>query len=334
MYKKISIWLVFLVLLLILIFTILFGSLLVHYYEYGARFPKIQKIAISIASVPINFEKIIRFGNRLEPLKKIPTAHSERVGEITKVKKNSDGNYIKFYNKNLNSNRNELLILPRYDRQKQTSVVEIIDLSTLDVIHRYNHDIDNAYKDLPVGSGNTKKRFQYGHPLILEDGSLIAKNVMFSPLFKIDICGKDLWRNNNYRFHHSLELDHENNVWVTSSFNNIDNEVLKNISIVRNGKPFSNDAIIKINPKTGQVIFKKSVSAILLENNIFNDSDIYMSTDPIHLNDIQPVYEDGPFWKKGDVFLSLLRNSSIIHYRPETDQLINFIKGPFLNNMT
>ena len=97
MYKKISIWLVFLILLLILIFTILFGSLLVHYYEYGARFPKIQKIAISIASVPINFEKIIRFGNRLEPLKKIPTAHSERVGEITKVKKNSDGNYIKFY---------------------------------------------------------------------------------------------------------------------------------------------------------------------------------------------------------------------------------------------
>tara|TARA_B100000609_G_C16947760_1_gene297484 strand:- start:42 stop:602 length:561 start_codon:yes stop_codon:yes gene_type:complete len=54
-----------------------------------------------------------------------------------------------------------------------------------------------------------------------------------------------------------------------------------------------------------------------------------MSTDPIHLNDIQPVYEDGPFWKKGDVFLSLLRNSSIIHYRPETNQLINFIKGPF-----
>ena len=329
MYKKISIWLVSLVLLLILIFTILFGSLLVHYYEYGARFPKIQKIAISIASVPINFEKIIRFGNRLEPLKKMPTAHSERVGEITKVKKNNDGNYIKFYNKNLNSNRNELLILPRYDRQKQTSVVEIIDLSTLDVIHRYNHDIDNAYKDLNVGSGNTKKRFQYGHPLILEDGSLIAKNVMFSPLFKIDICGKDLWRNNNYRFHHSLELDHENNVWVTSSFIKIDDEVIKNISIVRNGKPFSDDAIIKINPKTGKVIFKKSVSAILLENNIFNDSDIYMSNDPIHLNDIQPVYEDGPFWKKGDVFLSLLRNSSIIHYRPETDQLINFIKGPF-----
>tara|TARA_Y100001935_G_C17303960_1_gene511050 strand:+ start:77 stop:1462 length:1386 start_codon:yes stop_codon:yes gene_type:complete len=329
MYKKISIWLVIFVLLIIIIFTILFGSLLVHYYEYGARFPKIQKIAVSIASVPINFEKIIRFGNRLEPLKKIPTAHSERVGEITKVKKNNNGNYIKFYNKNLNSNRNELLILPRYDRQKQTSVVEIIDLSTLDVIHRYNHDIDNAYKDLNVGSGNTKKRFQYGHPLILDDGSLIAKNVMFSPLFKIDICGKDLWRNSNYKFHHSLELDHENNVWVTSSFKNIDDEVLKNISIVRNGKPFSDDAIIKINPKTGKVIFKKSVSAILLENNIFNDSDIYMSTDPIHLNDIQPVYEDGPFWKKGDVFLSLLRNSSIIHYRPETNQLINFIKGPF-----
>ena len=123
MYKKISIWIVFLVLLMILFFTILFGSLLVHYYEYGARFPKIQKIAISIASVPINFEKILRYGNRLEPLKKIPRVHSERVEKITKVKKNNDGNYIKFYNKSINSNRNELLILPRYDREKQTSVV-------------------------------------------------------------------------------------------------------------------------------------------------------------------------------------------------------------------
>ena len=59
MYKKISTWIVFLVLLMILIFTILFGSILVHYYEYGPRFPKLQKILINIASVPINFENII-----------------------------------------------------------------------------------------------------------------------------------------------------------------------------------------------------------------------------------------------------------------------------------
>jgi hypothetical protein len=329
MYKKISIWLVFLVLLMILIFTILFGSLLVHYYEYGARLPKIQKIAISIASVPINFEKILRYGNKLEPLKKIPRAHNEKVEKITEVKKNNDGNYIKFYNKNINSKRNELLILPRYDGEKQMSVVEIIDLSNLEVIHRYNHNIDNAYKDLNVGSGNTKKRFQYGHPLVLNDGSLIGKNVMFSPLFKINICGEDLWINKNYQFHHSLELDHENNIWVSSTFNGIDQSVFENLSIIRKGKSFSDDAIIKIDPETGKVLFAKSVSSILLENKIFFDSDIYMSSDPIHLNDIQPVFEDGPFWKKGDVFLSLLRNSSILHYRPETNQLINFIKGPF-----
>ena len=60
MYKKISTWIVFLVLFMILIFTILFGSILVHYYEYGPRFPKLQKILINIASVPINFENIIK----------------------------------------------------------------------------------------------------------------------------------------------------------------------------------------------------------------------------------------------------------------------------------
>ena len=34
-------------------------------------------------------------------------------------------------------------------------------------------------------------------------------------------------------------------------------------------------------------------------------------------------------WKKNDLFLSLPRINAIIHYRPSTNKVINFIQGPF-----
>ena len=208
-------------------------------------------------------------------------------------------------------------------------MVEILDLSNLKVIHRYDHNIDLTYEKFKVGKDNTQKRFQYGHPLILDDGSLIAKNVMFSPLFKIDICGNDLWSTKEMNFHHSIERDHEDNIWVAGTPNGVSSNVKNNLDIFRSGLRFADDSIVKINPKNGNIIYKKSVSSILLENKIFSDSDVYTSRDPVHLNDIQPVLNDGPYWKKGDIFLSLLRNSSIIHFRPNTNELVNYIRGPF-----
>ena len=46
------------------------------------------------------------------------------------------------------------------------------------------------------------------------------------------------------------------------------------------------------------------------------------TTDPIHLNDIQPIDFDGEFWKKGDVFLSLRHQSMVLLYRPSTNKII------------
>ena len=258
MFKKISVWVAVFLISLILLGTILFGSLIIHYYEYGPRFPRLQKIAISIASIPINFEKILRFGNKLEPLKQIPRAHGEKVENIVKIKKGSKGDYLKFYNKNINPERKELLVLPRYDREKKKSVVEILDLSNLKVIHRYDHNIDLTYEKFKVGKDNTQKRFQYGHPLILDDGSLIAKNVMFSPLFKIDICGNDLWSTKEMNFHHSIERDHEDNIWVAGTPNGVSSNVKNNLDIFRSGLRFADDSIVKINPKNGNIIYKKS----------------------------------------------------------------------------
>ena len=48
----------------------------------------------------------------------------------------------------------------------------------------------------------------------------------------------------------------------------------------------------------------------------------FFTKDPLHLNDIQPILSDGPYWKRGDVFLSLRHLSMIILYRPSTNKII------------
>ena len=52
--------------------------------------------------------------------------------------------------------------------------------------------------------------------------------------------------------------------------------------------------------------------------------------DPIHLNDIEPVLADGPYWKKGDLFLSLRNVSAVMLYRPSTDEIVWIKRGPWI----
>ena len=84
-------------------------------------------------------------------------------------------------------------------------------------------------------------------------------------------------------------------------------------------------AITKVS-QDGEMLYQKSVSELFIENNmkylLFSVGDQFFEVDPIALNDIQPVYEDSDYWKKGDLFLSLRNQSMIILYRPSTNEII------------
>ena len=86
--------------------------------------------------------------------------------------------------------------------------------------------------------------------------------------------------------------------------------------------------------------YKKSIIEIGIENEIFPDnialpsalsskSSLYTSPSPPYTNDVEPALSDSEYWKKGDVFLSIRNHSAIIHYRPRTNKVINYITGPF-----
>ncbi|MGC9344076.1 MAG: arylsulfotransferase family protein, partial [Bacteroidales bacterium] len=98
-------------------------------------------------------------------------------------------------------------------------------------------------------------------------------------------------------------------------------------------KVFYNDyRITKFDNETGEILFDKSITEILKENNLVNYLFKSATTkEPIHLNDVQPALKTTEFYQEDDVFISLRNFSAILHYRPSTNELIDLLEGPFAN---
>ena len=213
------------------------------------------------------------------------------------------------------------------------SIVEIIDLNNFEIIHTYKHDIDkmNEFIDTSnvensrVKIDHSKIRFQYRHPLILQDGSLISDGD-YAPLFKIDFCSDLIWINQEERFHHSIEIDeNQKNIWTGAQLFPY-SKIVEKVHLNKFG--FNDDAIANLNTD-GNILFIKSIIEILVENEILDEIIFVQSEDPIHLNDIQPANKTTKYWKKGDLFISIPKQYAVMHYRPSNNEVINYIKGPF-----
>jgi len=194
-----------------------------------------------------------------------------------------------------------------------------------------NNKVTNTKEFPKLKIDDAPIRFEYRHPLLLEDGSIISDSD-YSVEFKIDFCSNLQWINDEEVFHHSKMLDHEGNIWVGGQMNP-KSQYVKKYAI----KNFADDSIIKINTD-GKILYNKSITEILIENNIVADNFAYTSSvfnakdptkDPIHVNYIEPAFTDTEYWQQGDVFISIRHQSAIIHYRPSTNKVINYITGPF-----
>ena len=317
MFKKFFTYSVFLVIFLSIVGSILFGSLLRHHYMGGESVQSLQNIAVFFAEIPSKAKDIINYRsfnlNKLTPL----TKHKDKIR----------------FEQFIPNKRNALLVLPRYDHSLSRSVVDVVDLNNFEVIHTYKHNIpemnakiQNTEEFPELKISYSPIRFRYFHPLILKDGSLIGIND--GPSYKIDFCSNLKWINDEERFHHSQNIDHEGNIWVGGSMNPV-SKYVKKYSL----KDYQDNSIIKINVD-GKILYNKSITEILIKNNIVSDNfalNSYLTEekDPIHLNDIEPALSDTEYWKQGDVFISLRNQSSIVHYRPSTNKVINYITGPF-----
>ncbi|MBN1187061.1 MAG: hypothetical protein JXB49_32585 [Bacteroidales bacterium] len=215
-----------------------------------------------------------------------------------------------------------------FNNQKNLWEIKLFNFKNDSVIHTWK-----LYKEdyLKVGVRkfeNSRPR----NPLLLPDRSLIVLCAESNNFFRLDSSSNIIWHNTNKNFHHSINLGLDGNIWTCTSGNR--GLLLGN---QRKQLVFRDDYVTKLDINTGKILYDKSISEILIENGYYNFIYGFSNyphpkgeTDPFHLNDIEPVFKDGPFWKKGDLFLSLRHKSLVIHYRPDSNKIIRLIYGPFL----
>lgn len=318
--KKFFTYQVFLVIIVSIIGSIAFGSLVKYFVEGGKNYRFLKTPVMFFSSIPVNIKKMIENNSIFLDKQKPINRHEDK----------------KRLENFLDNKRNILLVLSRYDADISRSVVEIIDMYNFEIIHSYSHDINEMHKKVQnlekfprINIDHSSSRFRYFHPLIFSDGSLIAKSHE-SVMFKIDFCSNLIWVNDNQKFHHSSNIDHDGNILVGGIFDP-PSKYIKKYQI----NDIKDDAITKINTD-GKILYRKSVLEILIENKILPENFALTTKllnldekDPLHLNDIEPVLSDTLYWKKGDMFLSLRELAAIVHYRPSSNKIINYITGPF-----
>ncbi len=319
MFKKIEIWILYLVVLLGIPISIGFG-VLVRQELTGTKLGRVSKTALFLAEIPVNIKKILK-QNQIPDL---------QVEDRFPLLNGFDGTP--------NSNESYLL-LSRYEGDLKEGIVELVDLTNFKVLHTWNPDI-NKFNDLVKKSDEFKflnrdagnSRFLLRHPLLLQDGGLVFQDS--GPLMKIDKCSNLIFQNDHDNFHHSVETDIDGNIWVPSYIYPQSLPIEKVGRDIKKEGGFSDDGIVKLS-SDGEILFEKSVSQILIDNGLeyllFATGDWKFTKDPIHLNDIQPVNFDGEFWNKGDVFLSVRNQSIVLLYRPSTNKIIWKGTGPFFN---
>tara|TARA_B100000767_G_scaffold227782_1_gene217878 strand:+ start:582 stop:1952 length:1371 start_codon:yes stop_codon:yes gene_type:complete len=321
MFKKIEIWILYLVLLVSILFAVGFGVLVRQELVGETKAGWISKTALTLAEIPVNLKKLV--------------AGTSVDFEVVDRFPGLDG-----FDGVPNDNESYLL-LSRYDGDLQEGIVELVDLTNFEVLHTWNPDI-NAFNKLVeavdeykyIERDQSNARMPLIHPKLTKDGGLLI-NAIRSATRKIDSCSRLIFQNTRDIFHHSIETDSEGNIWVPSQI------YPQTLPLEKVGREFfyeggfHDDAIVKLSAD-GRILFEKSVSQILIDNGLeyllfsIGDQDSF-GIDPVHLNDIQPVDSDGEYWKKGDVFLSLRHQSMVLLYRPFTNKIIWKGVGPLFH---
>jgi Arylsulfotransferase (ASST) len=314
MFAKVELWLVLLLGIVGLIATVLFGAIVLG-ADRDHSFGKIGKVALVAAQLPETLKNIAGEDTRLQIIEEQRFAAKPAGWSFPSGKSAAQ---VPGY-----------ILISRYDADQMHNVVELVSLDTYEVAYSWAPEAEVIL----AGAARTSKIAQYNnwdnahfrqiHPLLMENGDLITKD-HYAPMFRLDACSRRTWMQDDLMFHHSNEVDADGNIWSPAV---IEPQQIEGIS-----EFFLNDALTKMSPK-GEILFQRSLAQLLMDNGMgpFLFRQDSFEQDPMHLNDIQPVLSDGPYWKKGDVFVNIRNLSMVMLYRPSTDQIIWSKTGPWLS---
>ncbi|OSZ82222.1 hypothetical protein CAP35_02840 [Chitinophagaceae bacterium IBVUCB1] len=306
--KRIHIKVYVLVLITVLLSALflLFGWAVWHQSNGGNRLGKLGKYVIDIATIP---------NALLESAEaKSPVWETNKTKQTTNfVSHQPDSGY---------------LLIPAYDKTHKQFVIKLFSLAAKQTVHTWIPDL-KAIAKLNEGKGIALEAdllqpisFKTQHPILTSDKGLIIKGGY--GLMKLNKDSKIEWFSAG-NFHHATEQDHEGNYWTAGMINPtaLDTNLFPKVK---------DDAIVKFNPQ-GEVLFKKSIASILIENGamyLLAGIGLY-EEDMIHVNDVQPVLVNTTYAQQGDVFINIRNRSTLILYSPATNKIKWLQTGPWSN---
>jgi hypothetical protein len=311
LFSRVELWVIAVLLLLGCLLAIGFGAAVLDAERGDFRFGPVSRAALAVAEIPRTAKQLLTRDADLL----VSNSYRDR-GKPTGWSFPSDRM----------TGPDGYILLSRYDGTEMRNKVELVSLPSMRTVHSWTPVASDLLKDVTHISRFAEytnwdnSRFREIHPWIEENGDLIIKD-MDSPLLRIDPCGRRLWILQDAAYHHSTEADAEGNLWVPS--------VAERPTLAKVDDRFREEMISKVSP-SGRVLFRRSVAQILIRHGYANWLFTIPDDDPIHLNDIEPVLADGPYWKKGDLFLSMRNVSAVMLYRPSTDSIVWIKRGPWI----
>jgi hypothetical protein len=216
------------------------------------------------------------------------------------------------------------LITP-YDTKRGRATIQLIrlsdgrmlkewlpDVAAINARSHFHSAIVDLYRDKSVD------RMRPMHPMLLGNGDLLIHDN--TPLSRIDGCGRPRWVIDGI-FHHSLERAADGTLWIPYR--------LARSNVPGVGAKFADEALAQVDEQ-GRLIRVERLIEILDRNDL---GGLWRGRpyeeDPFHLNDIEPVLTSGPYWRQGDLILSLRNMSLIALYRPSTGRILWTRAGPW-----
>ncbi len=313
LFAKVEVWVVVACGLVGLFVLLSFGWLVQDSATGGKLSGALGRTALAVARIPSPIVRLLDGEAVAQPqrLAFTPDAELEHFAELSRQ---DDGT----------------LLVASYSDEHEVSVATLYDLSSQTVLHTWVPPVSEIRAATRFrGVRNEKRNYRTQHPLLLEDGDLVISSGE-GPLVRIDACGGLVWAIDRH-FHHSIERDADGNLLVP----HVVRAETKAVPVQGSEEllpAVRDDGFAKVSPD-GRILQEWSVTDILRRHG--HDTLLYgvgpWEADRIHLNDVEPILETDDYVREGDVALSIRHLSTVMLYRPSTDQILWIKTGPWLN---
>ena len=303
--SKVEVWLVAVILLLAAAGTVVFGALVKEAAERNVQFlddgSVLGRSLLRVAQIPWDLAQFLFAPPRTVALSQRFDGQAG-LNYRWRGPLESRGRYLLLRRYLPKSNYRDLILSPATEGGGAS--LDLIDLSRQKTVYTWPLDTEDS---LPF--------------YLLADGSLVIGT--HGIVTRLDACSNVVWRKRLF-IHHSIERDADGHFWTP----------VRDPSSTLPGanSRLKDDSLLRFSP-SGDVLSRISLSDMLVRNgyrHLLYRSRMY-EWDPMHINDVQPVLRDGPFWRRGDLFVSLRTNSVVFLYRPGTDEVVWLQSGPWLH---